>query len=44
METDKGLSYHQHYYNALLEYDPAVFGTWSKLFEKKTAIFFTEEP
>ena len=35
METDKVLSYHQHYYDALLEYDPAVLGSWSKLFEKK---------
>jgi hypothetical protein len=35
MKTDKELSYYQHYYDALLEYDPAVFGSWSKLFEKK---------
>jgi len=35
METNKELSYHQHYYDALLEYYPAVFGSWSKLFGKK---------
>jgi len=36
METDKELFYHQHYYDALLEDDPAGFGSWSILFEKKS--------
>jgi hypothetical protein len=43
METDKELNYHPHYCDALLECDPSVFGSWSKLFEK-TVVFFTVEP
>jgi hypothetical protein len=44
METDKELIYHQHYFGALLEYDPAVFGSWSKFLKKDRSLLHRRTP
>jgi hypothetical protein len=35
--------YHQRYYKAVLEYNPAVFGIWSKLFDRKKKQLFSSQ-